>query len=269
MRSERELWQKPADGAAVKKNWPTPLLLALTFAAAVVTFFHTGGEWNALLLGFAVAASLSAQARRLPLQSVLFAAFITALIGAAADGLSAETGLPRGPLSFGEAGGAQLFHFVPWATGLIWIVAVFNSRGVARLILRPWRTVKNYGFWVIGLTAALSLVFDLALEPFARVKHLWLWQATKIPVNWHGASPLSFVGWTFVTLIILAFVTPFLIRKQPGEQRGPDFAPLALWLGSLTLFAVNSAQAGQWPAVIFDATAAAAVGLLAWRGARW
>ena len=37
-----------------------------------------------------------------------------ALIGGAAHGLSARTGLPFGPLSFGEQSGPQLFNTVPW-----------------------------------------------------------------------------------------------------------------------------------------------------------
>ena len=71
---------------------------------------------------------------------------------------------------------------------LIWVVVILNSRGVARLILRPWRKIRNYGFWLIGLTAALTMLFDLAFDPFAsRVKHYWLWVPTKLPLTWQGA----------------------------------------------------------------------------------
>jgi len=88
---------------------------------------------------------------------------------------------------------------------------------VGRLILRPWRKVKNYGFWLIGLTALLAVAFDLALEPFAwHVKHFWLWQPTRLSVTWQGTTLLNFIGWAFVSLLILAFATPSLIRKQPG-----------------------------------------------------
>jgi len=68
------------------------------------------------------------------------------------------------------------------------VVTILNSRGVARLILRPWRKTRRYGFWLIGLTAALALVFDLGLEPFAtRVKSYWLWSPTKLGLSWYGA----------------------------------------------------------------------------------
>jgi hypothetical protein len=115
----------------------------------------------------------------------------------------------------------------------------------------------------------LALAFDFALEPYARVKHLWLWQPTKISVTWQGATPLSFVGWTCVALIILAIIMPYLIRKQPGGSSAPDFVPPVLWLGAIILFGVNAAQAGLWPAVAVDGVFAIVVAGLCWRGAKW
>ena len=265
--------QKPSGETSLKKaTWLHHLILTLTLAAAAATLCNPPGttsNLDALLLLLATAGSISALARQLPLQSVLFAAFITALIGTATHGLSARTGLPFGPLSFGTTAGPQLFNTVPWTVGLIWIIALFNSRGVARLMLRPWRRVKNYGFLLMGLTAVLALGFDLALEPFARVKHLWLWEPTKIPVTWHGASPLSFLGWTFVSLLILAIIMPYLIRKQPGNPSAPDFTPLGLWLGALLLFSVNAVQAGFWAAVAVNVVLAGVTAVFSWRGAKW
>jgi uncharacterized membrane protein len=256
----------------LKKNWIPPLFLTLTLIAAAATMFNpvgATGNLDAGLLLLATASSIAMLARNLPLQSVLFAAFITALIGGAAHGLSARTGLPFGPLSFGATSGPQLFNTVPWTVPLLWVVAIFNSRGVARLMLRPWRRVKNYGFLLMGLTTTLAMAFDVALEPFARVKHLWLWQPTKIPVTWHGASPLSFVGWAFVSLLILAIIMPYLIRKQPGNPSAPDFAPLTLWLGAIFLFTFNSAEAALWSAVIVNAVLATVATVFSWRGAKW
>jgi uncharacterized membrane protein len=261
-----------ASSTAAKPAWPVQLLLALTLATAAASLFvptRQSAPVDGLALALAAAASVAILARTLPLQSVLFAAFITALIGGAAHGLSARTGLPFGPVSFGEQSGPQLFNCVPWTVPLIWIVAVFNSRGVARLVLRPWRKVKNYGFLLMGIATVLALAFDFALEAFARVKHLWLWQPTKISLTWFGASPVSFLGWIFVTALILAVVMPYLIRKQPGNPSAPDFAPLGLWLGAVALFATDAALTACWPAVMLDGIFIVAVGVLSWRGAKW
>ena len=257
---------------ATKPAWPVHLLIALTLVVAAASLFVPARQSqpaDAFLLVLAVSASVAILARTLPLQSVLFATFITALIGGAAHGLSARTGLPFGPLSFGEQSGPQLFNTVPWTVPFIWVVAIFNSRGVVRLLLRPWRKVKNYGILLLLLTVLLALAFDFALEAFARVKHLWLWQPTKISVTWFGASPLVFLGWAFVSGIILAVVMPYLIRKQPGSPSKPDFAPLILWLGAIALFGVNAALAQAWPAVAVDGIFAVVVAALCWRGAKW
>ena len=111
----------------------------------------------------ATASTITALARQLPLQNVLLAAFVIALVGGAVHALGVTMEIPFGPFQFGPDAGPQLFKTLPWAMPFIWVIAVLNSRGVARLILRPWRKIRNYGFWLIGLTAALTMLFDLAL----------------------------------------------------------------------------------------------------------
>jgi len=250
-------------------TWTVAALLGLA-AAGEIFFPGLASTLDTVIILLATVASVATVNKQLPLQNVLFAAAITALIGGAAHGLSAQTGIPLGPLTFGDTAGPKYFNYVPWTVPLMWIIAIFNSRGVARLILRPWRRVKNYGYLLIALTAALALAFDLALEPFAaHVKHFWLWQPTKVAVTWHGASPVAFVGWTFVALLIMAFITPSLIRKQPGAPPPPDYTPVALWFGAVGLFAAGAAQAGFWSAVTVDAILAASVAVFCWRGAKW
>ena len=250
-------------------TWTVAALLGLA-AAGEIFLPGLANTLDAVIILLATVASVATVNKQLPLQNVLFAAAITALIGGAAHGLSERTGIPFGPLTFGEAAGPKYFNYVPWTVPLLWVIAIFNSRGVARLILRPWRRVKNYGYLLIALTAALALAFDLALEPFAaHAKHFWLWQPTKVAVTWHGASPVAFLGWTFVALLIMAFITPSLIRKQPGAQPPPDYVPVALWFGAVGMFAAGAAQAGFWSAVTVDALLAAGVAVFCWRGAKW
>jgi hypothetical protein len=251
--------------------WSLNGLLGVAFALELCAS-QFASYFDAATLVLAAVASVAALNRRLPLQNVLAAALIAAAVGAIAHGLTTIPNLsvPFGPLVFNPAAGAKLFNTVPWIIPVLWIVAIFNARGTARLILRPWRKVKNYGYWLIGLTAALAVAFDLALEPFAcRVRHFWLWQPTKISLTWQGATPLNFLGWAFVSLLILAFASPSLIRKQPGSSKTPDFHSLILWLGALCWFATGSAGSGLWWPVGVDATMATVTAFFAIRGAKW
>ena len=250
---------------------PLAAAFALVLAANGLSLNLPGwpGWPEALLLLLAAAGTITALARQLPLQNVLLAAFVIAFMGGAAHTLGVKMGIPFGPFLFGGDAGPQLFKTLPWAMLLLWIIVVLNSRGVVRLILRPWRKIRSYGFWLIGLTALLTMLFDLALDPFAaRVKHYWLWQPTKFPATWQGAPLVNFFGWAVVTLLILAFVTPALINKNPVRRR-PDFYPLAVWLGAILLFGVAAGLHGMWPSVALDGTLAVLAAALAIRGGRW
>lgn len=264
-----------AEKARVWTHWLFTVLLAavwaLVLAADGLTLDLPGkpGWPEALLLLLATAGTLTALVRQLPLQNVLLAAGVIAFMGGAVHALGVTTGIPFGPFLFGVDAGPRLFKTLPWALPLIWVVVILNSRGVARLILRPWRKIRNYGYWLIGVTAALSVLFDLALDPLAaRVKHYWLWLPTKFPVDWQGAPLVNFVSWAAVSLLILAFVTPALINKNPA-RRPPDFHPLAVWLGAVVWFGIACAQHGFWPAVVADGTLAALAAIFAIRGGRW
>jgi len=237
--------------------------------ALMVSSRSAGGELEAGLIVVGALTTLISMSRKLPGQNVLFAAIIAAIIGGAAHAIGAVTGVPFGPFIYTETVGPQLFHVLPWAIPFIWIIVILNSRGVARLILRPWRKTRVYGFWVIGLTAALALLFDLGLEPFAtRVKGFWLWGPTKLEVDWHGAPVTNFLGWMLTALLIPAFSTPFLINKKPVRS-SPDYHPLIVWVLFNVLFATGAATRQLWTAAGFSVAASVVVIVFALRGARW
>jgi uncharacterized membrane protein len=252
------------------------VLVTVCFAAVFAMFWTSANlpgkpEWpDALLLSLATASTVVALWRRLPVQNVLWAALIIAVIGGTAHALGEITDMPFGPFVFGPEAGPKLFKTLPWAVPLLWVFAILNSRGVARLIMRPWRKTKSYGFWVIGFTSALAMLFDFALDPFAsRVNHYWFWTPTKFPVTWQGAPLVNFPGWAVVALLILAFVTPLLINKRPKGKSRPDYHPLGLWLGALLLFAGAAAVNGLWPAAAVDAGIGVVTAVFAIRGAGW
>jgi uncharacterized membrane protein len=270
---------RPATTLAEKmKAWFHWLFVVLLAAAFALVLAANGlsldlpgraGWPDALLILLATVSTITALARQLPLQNVLLAASVIALMGGAVHALGVTMGIPFGPFIFGADAGLQLCKTLPWAMPLIWVVAIMNSRGVVRLILRPWRKIRSYGFWLIGLTAVLTMLFDLAFDPFAsRVKHYWLWMPTKFPVTWQGAPLVNSFSWAAVALLMLVFVTPALINKNPA-RRVPDFHPLAVWLGAILLFGIASAMHGMWVAVALDGTIAVLAATFAIRGGRW
>ena len=273
--------------------WALNALLLVAFILELVSPWSVA--WlDTAAFTLAAAAALVAMNRQLPWQNILTGAVITAAAGTAVHGFSARTAIPLGPIAFDfpmsqaahflnrqteitlnpviyeNHGQSLIFYTVPWLIPALWVMAIFTARGVGRLILRPWRKVKTYGYWLIALTALLTVAFDLALEPYAvEFKHLWHWQPTRLALNWHGATPINFVSWGCAALLILMFATPSLIRKQPGSSGGSDYYPLWVWLGALTVFAAGSFSAGQWWSVGLDAVIAGATTFFAVRGGKW
>ena len=269
---ERPFVPASAEKVLARVHGVSTFMLAAVFLAALIAVL-IGTDTNlpeAWLLLLATVSTVVALTRQLPAQNVLLAAIITALIGGVAHSLGAKAGLPFGPILFGSAAGLKLFDTLPWIMPLLWVVAVLNSRGVARLVLRPWRKMRTYGFWLMGLTALFTMLLDCALEPFAtHIKHYWIWTAGGFSLTPQGAPVSNLVGWFVVTLLILAFATPVLINKQLSKRSAPEFHSLAVWLGGIVLGGVAAAGHGFWPAVTLDAVIGAVIASFAIRGARW
>jgi uncharacterized membrane protein len=254
---------------ANRLHWLFTILLTATFTLEIILIFaaHTFSGWlEAILILLATASTITALRRQLPLQNVFLAVFGIALIGGITSMIGARTGIPFGPVTYEIE--PQISR-LPWALPLLWVVIILNSRGVARLILRPWRKTKTYGFWLIGVTAALVVAFDFALETFAHMKHFWLWMPTTVPFAWQGAPLSNFFSWFAVTVLILAFITPALINKQLSKHSVPDFHPLWLWVGAILIFTIASATHKLWPAFAVDAAIGIIAATFAVRGARW
>ncbi len=227
------------------------------------------GLCDSIVLILAVASTLVSLAGQLPAQNVGLAAAIVASMGGVIHMIGALTGIPFGPVTYTSASGVKLFGVLPWFLPLLWVLIILNARGVARLILRPWRKLRVYGYWLIGLTAVLTLVFILGFEPFAtRVRDYWIWQPTKLAVDWYGTPLTDFLGWVVAALLILGFSTPALMKKRPSKSY-PEYHPLIVWLAIQILFI-----AGAWSQHLTTAAAAGAVACVlvipfAVRGARW
>jgi uncharacterized membrane protein len=279
-RSKPASSERPTPDDDVKKLDVRVLLLnclaLLAFAVAVAALFPTvgladqAGLLDTILLLTLTVTTLVATAQQLPWQNVLLAAAGIAVIGGGAHAAGVKTALPFGPFIFGENAGDKMFYTLPWMVPFLWIIIVLNARGVARLILRPWRKAKTYGFRLLGATAVLTALFDVAFDPFAtHTKHFWIWTSTKLPLTWLGAPLVNFLAWGAVAALMLGFTTPALIRKQPGQKSGPDYHPLVVWLAAMLLFGTAAALNNLWPAVAVDAVIGIAVASFAISGARW
>lgn len=224
---------------------------------------------DGVLLVLAAATTLTSLSRQLPAQNVMLASGIIVFISGMAQTFGAVTAIPFGPYVFLPSIGQKLFEPLPWSVPIIWLVAVLCARGVARLMLRPWRKTRSYGFWLIGITAGLVVLFDFGLEPFAtHVKRLWLWNPTRAGLYWYRAPWVNFLGWAGTALLILAFATPSLINKKPVKQP-PNYHPLIVWLLVNGLFLTGAMTHHLWAATAVVAAHCIMVAIFALRGAAW
>lgn len=245
--------------------------MGFAIAQAFVSFRLpvTPGIFDAILLLLALASTLTSLAGQLPAQNVLLATVVVAAIGGGIHAFGALSGIPFGPVTYTHENGLLLFKALPWYMPLVWVIVILNARGVARLILRPWRKLRVYGFWLIGITAFLTLIFVLGFEPFAtKVRDYWIWSPTKLPVDWYGTPLSDFLGWIVTALLILGFSTPALMKKKPSKSY-PEYHPLVVWTAIQLLFATASFSHHLLLAAIVSAVACFAVIPFAIRGARW
>jgi putative membrane protein len=182
---------------------------------------------------------------------VIGAALAIAAIGSGAHAIGSLTGVPFGPYVYTQDMGRPLFGALPWMIPFIWVIFVLSSRGTARLVLRRWRTNRNFGFLVIGLTTILTVLLDLGLEVFAtKLFTYWEWSGTKLPLDLFDIPATNFFGWGLVCLLILAFATPLLINKRPSGPSPPDYHPLAIWVLLDALFGIGAMKAEEQSAAL-------------------
>lgn len=276
-----------AHPSAFVELWHRPVLILFLLCAALnltllglqgvvsaprpyANSWHALGRWpDGLLLASALATSMLALGRRLPFQNVLTATGLIVLLAGGLLGLTAWTGIPFGPIFFTENAGTKIGDLLPWTLPLWWVVLLLNGRGVARLILRPWRKTPFYGFWVIGLTAALLVTFDLGLEPFAvYVRDYWLWRTPRGVLAWYTAPWVNFLAWFVTASAILVFSVPWLINKNP-VKRPMDYHPLIVWMLLNAWLTLGNGLHGRWPAVGVTVIAGIITAVQAIRGAQW
>ncbi len=199
------------------------------------------------LLAISATATLVNLSRSLPVQNVFAAALVIAILSDLAQLAGLKAGCFVAPFSYLEATDHKSFN--PFLTPLAWVVAILNSRGVARLILRPSRNSPNYGLWGIAITCALVFVLDACLD--LTDWHIDDWQAT-------AACLVS-------TVFIVVLAIPWLINKRPGPQPPPDWQPFIVWQAFNLLLAIAEAVHHAPSATALHVIAGAIVGVVVTR----
>ena len=207
--------------------WRIRALALFGLAASLTTlqmFVPLGGSsgWpDAVLLTFAVVATIAAFAGQIPAPNVILAGGIAAGIGGIAHAVNNVTGLPFGRFEFKPEFGPRLVGVLPVAMPLIWAIAALNARGAARRLLFALRAHPRHGYHVIGLATLMTALLLAALDPFASHLKGW-WTANPI-------SLLNVASWTVLSLLIQIAMTPLLLDKFPIPRR-PVRWPLGIWL---------------------------------------
>lgn len=228
---------------------------------------QTGWPESALILS-ATVSTLISWSRQLPAQNVLLAGVIMGMGGAFAQAINALTSIPFGPLVYTDAAGVRLLDLAPWWVPCVWVILLLNSRGTARTMLRPWRKSRYYGYGLLVLAAALTLVSACGLEPFAgRGKGCWVWGPTRLNLTWYGTPATAFVGWFSTALLLVAFATPVLINKKPKELP-PDDSSVGHWVLLNVLFVAGAAGHQYGGAALLGSAMILSVVILSLRGAR-
>lgn len=182
-------------------------------------------------------------ARRLPNQNVVAVTLLGIAGSVMVDFLDSITGIPFGQREFGLGAG------VCWGTGPVpilmaplWITLLLMGRGVARLVLKRCRNLEYYGIWVLLLASILATLQMVLIESVATGLLWWRWSGV-MGLTWHGTPWVAWVGGWVSNLMILAFLTPWLLNKRPVKQP-VDWHPLIVWLLLGFWLAVHQARSG-------------------------
>lgn len=267
-------WTQPVRQAA-RVQWAALGLLALGVGASVIAVWsgwRAAPVWRwieGLIPVLATVAVLAALAARLPLQNVLASGLLVFLTAGMVMAVCAFSGTPLGRFEFTRELGPRLLDYVAWPVPFLWLAVVLGSRQTARVILRPWRRVKHYGVWLLGVSLALGLGLSLVLEPFGRqVLGWWRWPAAVAGhVNWLGAPAFFPLAAALFLLVLLLIAAPWLLSKRPTPP-APDHGPVLTWLVLDAWAALGGLGARLWIPAALGLALAVVTAVLSWRGGR-
>ncbi len=261
-------WLHPVPAALHHPILAGLILSILTEAVRVGLNIDLGIDWVWVPMAIWLLAALSLLvgiARRLAMQNVVAVAFVGALMGFALDILDAQTGIPFGRRTYDDGSGVQ-WGSVPLLMIPFRLTQILLGRGVARLILKRHRSLEYYGIWVLCLSTILVVAELMVIESVAAHLHWWRW--IEFQGRTLAGAPLAYwLGSPVSTLLMLAFLTPWLLNKRPVPQP-VDFHPLWIWLLLGGWLGVHQLSFGDKSGIIGNFLLNLAVVAAAWRGTR-
>jgi len=165
--------------------------------------FPLESSWIVAVFAGTVAIFMLLQlARSLPGQNIAFIAVVLLTSGALLQWWLAKYTRMEviGPMWCFLAGGA-----------LLWLAVVLSARRLAQFILRPWRRADYYGIWLLAMSAVATAAFQFG------------WPCLDFdpemgPVDLSKAAIMAGIRGG-ATLILLAVLSPWFIRKRPRKSR--------------------------------------------------
>lgn len=245
-------------------------ILCLGTTLLAVSGIHRGAliDWlEAVTCVIAGLAGCLVLFRRLPAQNAIGGGLVLLGLVALALTLSVRTGMPLGEVEYGDRMGLWLLGLVPAPLPFLWVALLLTSRETARVMLRPWRRERYYGYGLLGAASLLVALSAVSLEPFAvTVQDWWSWPDHGSAL-WYGVPWTTFPVWLVVAAFMLLLATPWLVPKRPIPTPVTLYSP-ALWTLLNIWFLAGNLSHGVWAPGLIGLAAVGTVVVLSWWGWR-
>lgn len=178
----------------------------------------------------------------LPLQNVVGSAVLTCGATWSFESAFQWAGNIAGHRIFSEN---QAIH-PSWYLPLLWMVAIINARGVARLALRQARHWNGYGLWVIALASLLAALWMCVADAaIISTTSLWSWRGTSSNQGFDSQPAFLSLRNLLVGAVTLTSGMPWLLNKKPVVEP-VNWQPLGIWFIGLTGIGMAAPVRDNW-----------------------
>jgi uncharacterized membrane protein len=132
---------------------------------------------------------------------------LVVVISGCIETMGTLTGFPFGSYKYTDHFGPRIWSVLPITIPLAWFVVLTNILLLVREIypmLLAWQEAL--------LVASLTAIFDLILEPFARIKGYWVWDDVFPP--WK-----NYLSWWMISFVLIFLFVPAVIPSKDRDLR--------------------------------------------------